>query len=60
MRRTAALPVLTKPADVRRLGGEAQQLFEREAAAADLYTLGYPELTAAAGGTLWREGIALV
>ena len=60
MRRTAALPVLTKPADVRRLGGEAQRLFEREAAAADLYTLGYPELTAAAGGTLWREGIALV
>ena len=60
MRRTAALPVLTKPADVRRLGGEAQRLFEREAAAADLYTLGYPELTAAAGGTLWREGIARV
>ena len=56
MRKTAAVPVLTKPADVRRLGPEAQALFELEARAADLYTLAYPELSAAAGGSLWREG----
>ena len=49
-------PVLTKPADVRRLGPEAQELFELEARAADLYALAYPELSAAVGGSLWREG----
>lgn len=56
MRRTASIPVLTKPADVRRLSGEAQALFALEARAADLYALAYPELTAARGGSLWRDG----
>ena len=56
MRETALVPVLTKPADVRRLGPEAQELFELEARAADLYALAYPELSAAVGGSLWREG----
>lgn len=56
MRRTASVPVLTKPADVRRLSGEAQALFALEARAADLYALAYPELTAARGGSLWRDG----
>ena len=56
MRETALAPVLTKPADVRRLGPEAQELFELEARAADLYALAYPELSAAVGGSLWREG----
>ena len=42
MRRTAAVPVLTKPAQVRRLGPEARRLFELEVRAADLYTLAYP------------------
>ena len=60
MRKTAALPILTKSGDVRRLSEEAQRLFEQEAAAADLYTLGYPELSAAAGGSLWREGPVLL
>ena len=56
MRRTAAVPVLTKPAQVRRLGPEARRLFELEVRAADLYTLAYPRLEAAAGGAEWREG----
>lgn len=60
MRKEATLPVLTKTGDVRRLSEEAQRLFEQEAAAADLYSLGYPELSAAAGGSLWREGLILL
>ena len=56
MREMASVPVLTKPADVRRLGPEAQRLFETEARAADLYALAYPDLTAVRGGSLWREG----
>ena len=56
MRRTAAVPVLTKPAQVRRLGPEARRLFELEVRAADLYTLAYPRLEAAGGGAEWREG----
>lgn len=56
MRREAAVPVLTKPADVRRLGAEAIRLFELEVRASDLYALAYPQLSAAAGGVEWREG----
>lgn len=56
MRKTAGLPILTKPADVRRLGPEAQAVFELEARAADLYALAYPDLSAAGGGVEWREG----
>ena len=60
MRKTASVPVLTKPADVRRLGPEAQALFALEARAADLYTLAYPDLSAAAGGSAWKEGPVIV
>lgn len=60
MRKTAALPILTKPADVRRLGKEAQDLFTLEARAADLYSLGYPDLAAAAPEVLWKEGLTLL
>lgn len=56
MRKTASVPVVTKPQHIRRLSPEAQSLFELEARAADLYALAYPELSAAAGGSLWREG----
>ena len=49
------MPVLTRPAQVRRLGPEARRLFELEVRATDLYTLAYPRLSAA-GGTEWREG----
>ncbi|MBD5148025.1 MAG: nucleotidyltransferase family protein [Oscillibacter sp.] len=60
MRTTASLPVVTKPADVRRLGGSAQELFRLEARAADLYALAYPDLRAAAGGSLWRESPVMI
>ena len=56
MRKRAAVPVLTKPADVRKLGPEARHLLELEARATDLYTLAYPDLAAARGGGEWREG----
>lgn len=56
MRETAHLPVLTKPADVRQLSAQAQQLFSWEVRATDLYTLAYPSLSAARGGGEWREG----
>ncbi len=50
MRDKAALPVLTKPADVRRLGEEARALFAREAGWTDLYTLTWPDLEQAGPG----------
>ncbi len=56
MRKTASVPILTKPADVRNLGDAAQRLFALEARAADLYALAYPDLSAAAGGAAWKEG----
>ena len=60
MRKSAALPILTKPADVRRLSTEAQELFAMEIRATDLYALAYPELAAAEGGTEWRIGPVIV
>lgn len=60
MRETAALPVLTKSADVRLLPEPAQRLLALEARATDLYTLAYPNLIAAHGGTEWREGPAIL
>ncbi len=56
MQKEASLPVLTKPADVRVLSARAQALFSAEARSADLYSLAYPDLSAAKGGRLWREG----
>ena len=55
IKKTASVPVLTKPADVRKLSIEAQTLFALEARAADLYALAYPDLSAAVGGSAWRE-----
>lgn len=54
MRKTAALPVLTKPAAVRRLGPEAQSLFGLEARADRLYALACPN--PAAVPDEWRTG----
>ena len=55
MRRRAAVPVLTKPAQVRTLPQAAQALLDQEALAADLYALFYPNLSGANGGALWRQ-----
>ena len=54
MRKTATLPVLIKPADVRELSPAAQRLMELEARATDLYALAYPDLAQSAGGGEWR------
>ena len=54
-RERAALPILTKPADVRRLSPEAQAVFRQEVLATDLYTLAFPG-DPAPGGAEWREG----
>ena len=43
MRETASLPVITKPGHVRRLGAEAQRVFDLEARCTDLYVLACPE-----------------
>jgi len=56
MRKAASVPVLTKPGEVRRMSAEAQHLFELEARGADLYALAYPDLSAAVGDSIWREG----
>ena len=49
-----SLPVLTKPAHVRRLSEEAQRLFELEARAADLYGLCLPQVPPC--GAEWLQG----
>lgn len=54
MRKTARLPVITKPAAIRSLSPDAHRLFETESRAADLYALAYPELTEACD-SLWRQ-----
>jgi predicted nucleotidyltransferase len=51
-RETAQVPVITKPASVRRLGGRALKLFELEAAATDLYTLAFDKKVRQ-GGREW-------
>ena len=56
MRTRAALPVLTKSADVRSLSEQAQHIFVLEARATELYTLLYPALSAATGGSEWTTG----
>ena len=45
-------PILTKPADVGKLGSEAEMLFREESIRTDLYTLCQPK--AAPAGTDWR------
>ncbi len=48
------VPVLTKPADVVRLGTAAEALFRAEAQRTDVYTLAYPELQQSCCGSDWR------
>lgn len=58
MRKTASLPVLTKPAAVRRLGPEVRRLFDLEARADRLYALACPD--PAAVPDAWRTGPVIV
>ena len=54
-RKTAALPIITKPASAKKLSGRAAELFQKEAAATDFYVLGFQDGSARAGGQEWRE-----
>ncbi|MCC8157083.1 MAG: nucleotidyltransferase family protein [Oscillospiraceae bacterium] len=54
MRKSAALPIVTKPAAARGLSPEARRIFALEADAADLYALGFPDPAQRVGGQLWR------
>lgn len=61
MRKSASLPVLTKPAAVRRLGPEARRLFDLEARADRLYALACPDPAAVPderrmGPVIFQEG----
>jgi len=49
------LPVITKPADAKKLSGEALRIFGLSVLAADLYALAYPDLKNSAGGSKWTE-----
>ena len=60
MREKAALPVLVKPADARKLSAAAARLMEIEARATDLYALAYPDLRQSAGGSEWTTGPVIV
>ena len=53
MKTTAAAPVLTRSADVRRLDAAAQRLFALTARAEEQYVLAYPDLAAARPGSAW-------
>jgi hypothetical protein len=50
MRKKAKLPVITKPAHVRRLNEAGRRMFELDARATDLYALCMPDLSNAPGG----------
>ena len=55
MQKDALLPIVTKPADARRISPRAAELMACEARCTDLYTLAYPDLAAADGGAEWRQ-----
>ena len=60
MKKTAAVPVLTKSADVKKLSKEARHLFETEVRATDRYVLAFPALSAAAPGSEWTTDPVIV
>ncbi|MCL2124689.1 MAG: nucleotidyltransferase family protein [Oscillospiraceae bacterium] len=51
----AKLPIITKAATVKALGGRAAALFSKEAAATDFYVLAYEDVEKRVGGQEWRE-----
>lgn len=56
MRRTAGVPVVTKPASVRKLPLSAQRIFGLEARAGDLYALLFRQESLRRGGGEWQTG----
>lgn len=55
MKRSAAAPLLTKSADVRALGGEAQRAFAYTARTRDQFALTCPDFTALPMGSAWTS-----
>jgi len=55
-----ALPVITKPASVRKLSAAALRLFNLEAAATDLYALAYTKEEERIGGREWRQSPVII
>jgi len=55
-----ALPVITKPASVKKLSGAALRLFNLEAAATDLYALAYSKEEERIGGREWRQSPVII
>lgn len=55
MAESAALPVITRPAQVKALDERARQLFEREALADDLYRFALPCWQQEQAGDTWRR-----
>ena len=53
-RKKTQAPIITKPAAVKELSPRAAELFNKEAAATDFYTLAYPDASKRAGGQEWR------
>lgn len=60
MRAKAKLPVLVKPADVRKLSKCARDLMEQEARSSDLYALAYPDLSQSVGGCEWTTDPVII
>ena len=56
MKNAAKLPILTKPAHIRRLGETAQDIFALGSGAHDLYVLGYRDMAQQTGGGDYRTG----
>ncbi len=60
IRRTAGVPVVTKPASVRKLPRDAQRIFGLEARAGDLYALLFRREALRRGGGEWLTGPVIV
>lgn len=60
MKKTATLPVITKPAQARQLEENARSCFLREAACTDLYVLAMPDLTNAAADSEFTRAAVMV
>lgn len=58
--RMSPLPVITKPATARKLPREAARIFELEAAATDLFVLGYAAKEERRAGADWRTSPAIL
>jgi len=59
-RKKTRLPIITKPATVKRLSPRAAEIFTKESRATDLYALAYPEESNRAGGQEWRLSPSIV